>query len=64
MNPLNMTRAERWDYIVRSLLGGMDDEAVADWIMRAVHQSAATEHEPLDYLMQEAIKLRDGMVAT
>lgn len=54
-----MTPAERlaaWQYVIESLVGGLDDEGIVRWI---------DLHGPdLATMVAEAEKLRDGMVAT
>jgi hypothetical protein len=60
-NPLNMTRGEKWHYIIDTLLGGLDDGGIVKWL---VTQGVQGDGMDLDRLFAEAVKLRGGQVAT
>lgn len=53
---LGLTRAEKWHYVISSVIGGYRDEGVAIWL--------AHFKGDLDAMMDEAWKLRGGMIAS
>lgn len=58
MDELALTRQEKWIYILNSLLGGLDDKGVVNWLAYWI------DVDDLDTMFKRAQLLRDGQIAT
>lgn len=51
-----VSRAEKWVFVIESLIGGLDDAGILRWL--------DVFGPDIDRLYERALRLRDGMVAT